>query len=175
MVTEQNKILEALKLAIEIENDSKGCYLKAVQTSGSEASRKLLESLALEEDTHSKKLETIYHAIQKKMAWPTVDFQPDKSKTLMALLNGVCETTGVNAKATSTELDVLNTAINKEKESYDFYKRQSQTATDEAERNFYEAIAAEEREHELILVHYNEYLTDPVDWFTRVEHHSLDG
>jgi rubrerythrin len=93
----------------------------------------------------------------------------------MDLLNGVCETTGVNAKATSTELDVLNTAINKEKESYDFYKRQSQSAIDEVERNFYEAIAAEEREHELILVHYNEYLTDPVDWFTRVEHHSLDG
>jgi len=29
-----------------------------------------------------------------------------------------------------------------------------------SERNFYEAIADEEREHELILVHYNEYLTD---------------
>ena len=175
MVTEQNKILEALKLAIEIENDSKGCYLKAVQTSGNEASRKLLESLALEEDAHSKKLETIYHAIQKKMAWPAVDFQPNKSKTLMDLLNGVCETTGVNAKATSTELDVLNTAINKEKESYDFYIRQSQNAVYDTERDFYEAIAAEEREHELLLLNYYEYLSAPVDWFTRVEHHSLDG
>jgi rubrerythrin len=175
MESEQNKILEALKTAIEMEKDGKECYLNAVLKSDNEAGRKLLQSLALEEDTHRQKLEEIYLTIQKKMAWPAVYFPPDKNKTLMDLLNGVCETAGVNANATRTELDVLNTAINKEKESYDFYKRQSQSATDEVERNFYEAIAAEEREHELILVHYNEYLTDPVDWFTRVEHHSLDG
>jgi hypothetical protein len=109
------------------------------------------------------------------MAWPTVYFPPDKNKTLMKLLTGVCETTGVNVKTNSIELGIINTAIKKEKESYDFYKSQSQNATTEDELNFYEAIADEEREHELILVHYNEYLTDPVDWFTRVEHHSLDG
>ena len=44
-----------------------------------------------------------------------------------------------------------------------------------AEREFYKALAAEEKEHELILVDYYEYLTNPVDWFTRMEHHSLDG
>jgi rubrerythrin len=93
----------------------------------------------------------------------------------MDLLTGVCETTGLNIKTNSIESGIINNAITKEKESYDFYKSQSQNATTEAERNFYEAIADEEREHELILVHYNEYLTDPVDWFTRVEHHSLDG
>ena len=175
MEPEQNKILEALKTAIEKEKADKECYLNAVLKSDNEAGRKLLQSLALEEDTHRQKLEEIYVTIQKEMTWPAVYFPSDKSKTLMDLLTGVCETTGVNVKNTSTELGIINTAIKKEKESYDFYKSQSQNATDKAERNFYEAIADEERDHELILVHYNEYLTDPVDWFTRVEHHSLDG
>ena len=144
MESEQNKILEVLKTAIEKEKDDKECYLNAVLKSGNEASRKLLQSLALEEDTHRQKLEDIYLTIQKKMAWPAVYFPPDKSKTLMDLLTGVCETTGVNVKTSSIELGIINTAIKKEKESYDFYKRQSQNATTEAESNFYEAIAEEE-------------------------------
>jgi rubrerythrin len=175
MESEQNKILEALKTAIEKEKADKECYLNAVLKSDNEAGRKLLQSLALEEDTHRQKLEEIYLAIQKKMAWPAVYFPLDKSKKLMDLLTGVCETSGVYLKTSTIELGIINTAIKKEKESYDFYKSQSQNASDKAERNFYEAIADEEREHELILVHYNEYLTDPVDWFTRVEHHSMDG
>jgi rubrerythrin len=175
MTTEQNKILEALKIAIDIEKDGKECYLTAVQKSDNEAGRKLLQSLALEEDTHQQKLEEIYHTIQKRMRWPVVAFQSDKGKTLSDLLTGTCEAIGVNVKTNSTELEAINTAISKEKESYDFYERQSQNATNDTERAFYKTIASEEREHELILVHYYEYLADPIDWFTRVEHHSLDG
>ena len=54
----------------------------------------------------------------------------------MDLLTGVCETTGLNVKTSSIELDVLNTAINKEKESYDFYKSQSQNATNDSRAQF---------------------------------------
>jgi rubrerythrin len=175
MTTEQNKIMGALKTAIDIEKDGKECYLTAVQKSDNEAGRKLLHSLALEEDTHLKKLEEIYHSIQNKMGWPAVAFEPDKGKSLRELFIGACKVTGVSVKGSSTEVDAINTAIGKEKESYDFYKQQSKDATYETERAFYEAVAAEEREHELILVHYYEYLTDPVDWFTRVERHSLDA
>jgi len=57
MESEQNKVLEALKTAIKMENDGKECYLNAVLKSDNEAGRKLLQSLALEEDTHRQKLE----------------------------------------------------------------------------------------------------------------------
>jgi rubrerythrin len=52
------------------------------------AARKLLQSLALEEDTHRQKLEEIYLTIQKSMGWPAVYFPLDKSKTLRDLLTG---------------------------------------------------------------------------------------
>ena len=167
MVTEQDKILEALKIAIDMENDGKECYRQASQESGNEVGRKLLQSLALEEDTHRQKFVEIYQAMQKRKGWPATDFRPDKGKRLRELFTGTCELIGVNVKAGATEFDAINTAIDKEKKSYDFYNRQSQNATYDAERDFYEALAAEEREHELILVNYYEYLTDPVDWFTR--------
>jgi rubrerythrin len=174
-MTEQDKILEALKIAIEMENDGKECYQQASQESGNEVGRKLLQSLALEEDTHRQKFVEMYQAMQEKKGWPVTNFKPDKGKKLRALFTGTCEIIGVNVKAVATEFDAINTAIDKEKKSYDFYEHQSQNATYDAERDFYEALAAEEREHELILVDYYEYLTDPAGWFTRTEHHSLDG
>ena len=175
MVTEQDKILEALKIAIDMENDGKECYQQASQESGNEVGRKLLQSLAFEEDTHRQKFVEMYHALQESNGWPVTDFQPDKGKKLRALFTGTCEVIGVNVKAGASELGAIKTAIDKEKKSYDFYNNQSQNATHDGERDFYEALAAEEMEHELILVDYYEYLTDPVDWLTRVEHHSLDG
>jgi len=175
MVTEQDKILEAVKIAIDMENDGKECYQQASQQSGNEVGRKLLQSLAIEEDIHRQKFIEIYQTIEKKKGWPAADFRPDSGKRLRELFTRACEVTGVQAKVGATEFDAINTAIAKEKKSYDFYNSQGQKATYDEERNFYRALAAEEREHELILVNYYEYLTDPVDWFTRMEHHSLDG
>lgn len=43
MVTEQDKTLEALQIAINIENDGKECYLKTSEGSSNEVGKKLLE------------------------------------------------------------------------------------------------------------------------------------
>jgi len=62
-----------------------------------------------------------------------------------------------------------------ESKTYDFYKSQVKKATYAAEREFYETLAAEEREHHLILLDYYEYLKNPAGWFVKQEHPSLDG
>ena len=175
MVTEHDTILEALKIAIELEKDGKKYYLQASHESCNEVGRTLFQSLALEEDAHNHKIVEIYNVIQKQEGWPAEIFQPDRGRALRELFTQTCEATGVNVKGAAAELDAINTAIDKEKKSYDFYFRQSQNAIYATERDFYESLAGEEREHELILLYYLEYLSDPVDWFTRMEHHSLDG
>ena len=66
MATEQNKILEALQIVIQMEIDGKDYYLKASQESSNELGRQLLQSLAAEEDIHRQKFEEIYNAIRNK-------------------------------------------------------------------------------------------------------------
>jgi rubrerythrin len=171
----QQKMLEALKIAIEMENSGKECYQNAIRASHSEAGKKLLQSLITAEDEHRRKLEQIYKAIETGKGWPVVKSQPDAQKKLNELFSLACEAPGIGKRADDTEIGVLNTAITKEKQSYDFYTQQSQNTADVNEKAFYAAVASEEKGHELILVNYAEYLADPVDWFTRVEHHSLDG
>jgi len=175
MVTDQDKTLEALQIAIQMEIDGKEYYLKVSQESSSELGKKLLASLAAEEDVHRRKFEEIYNAIRNKKAWPVTDFQPDGGKGLRTIFARATEEMGANIKAPATELDAIQTAMNMENKTYDFYKSQGGNATHDAERDFYETLATEEREHHLILLDYYEYLKDPAGWFVKKEHPSLDG
>jgi rubrerythrin len=175
MTDEQEKTLEALQTALEMEIDGKECYLQASKESKNEVGSKLLASLAKEEDNHRRRFAEIYEAMRKKKDWPIVRLEPERVKKLRQLFNQTCELVGVNVSGNSTELDAIKTSIDKEKKSYDFYGRQSQSAKYETERDFFKNLAAEEKEHELILLDYYEYLSNPAAWFLKSEHHSLDG
>ena len=175
MVTEQDKTLKGLQIAIQMEIDGKKYYLKASEESGNELGRKLLQSLAAEEDIHRQKFVEIYNAIRNKRAWPTTDFKPDGGKRLRTIFAMTSEEMGANVKAVNTEFDAIKTAVDMETKTYDFYKSQSREATYAVERDFYEALATEEREHHLILLDYYEYIKDPAGWFVTKEHPSLDG
>jgi rubrerythrin len=175
MRTAQDKTLEALQIATQMEIDGKQYYLKAAQESSNEIGKKLMESLAREEDTHRLKFEEIYNAIQSKKAWPTTDFQPDGGKRLRTLFVKATEEISSNTRVPATELDAIRTAMDMENKTYDFYKSQSKNASYDAEREFYDTISEEEREHHLILLDYYEYLKDPAGWFVSKEHPSLDG
>ena len=62
-----------------------------------------------------------------------------------------------------------------ENKSRDIYLSRGKEATYDAERNFYETLAAEERGHHMVLLDYYEYLKDPAGWFVMKERPSLDG
>ena len=175
MVTEQDKTLEALQIAIQMEIDGKEYYVKASQKSSNELGKRLLASLAVEEDVHRQKFKEIYEAIRSKKAWPVTDFKPDRGKKLRTVFATATEEMGVNIKVPATELDAIQTAMQMENKTYDFYKNQTQNATYDAERDLYKTLAAEERGHYLVLLDYYEYLKDPAGWFVKKEHPSLDG
>jgi len=174
MVTEQSKTLEGLKLAIQTEIDGKEYYRKVSRSSDNQLGRQLFQTLAAEEDIHRRKFEEIYRAISSKKAWPRTDFQPDGGKRLRTIFIKATEEMGANVKVPTTELDAVKRAIDMEIKSYELYKSRSLTTTYDAERDFYELVAAEEREHHLILLDYQEYLSDPAGWFVTTEHPSLD-
>jgi len=175
MVTEQDRTLEALQIAIQMEIDGKEYYLKTSQGSGNELGKKLLETLGAEEDIHRQKFVEIYNAIRNKKAWPVTDFQPDGGRTLRTIFARATEEPGSNRKAPATELDAIQSAMDMENKSCDFYRNQGNNATSDTERDFYQTVATEEREHHIILLDYYEYLQDPAGWFVKKEHPSLDG
>ena len=175
MEAERNRTLQALRVALQMEIDGREFYLKASRESSNDLGKKLLQSLAGEEDLHRQKFEEIYQALRDKEGWPATDFQPDGGKSLRTIIAQAIEETDSEVKAQATELDSVKTAMDMENKTHDYYKSQSRTATYDTERGFYETLAAEAREHYLVLLDYYEYLKDPAGWFVQKEHPSLDG
>ncbi len=172
MTKEQDKILKILQLAIRMEQDGKKFYLRASQDSRHQLGKKLLETLAGEEDIHRQQFEKIFEAIRQKKAWPKTDFYPDKGAVIKTIF---AQATRETHPSSVTEQDAIKVAIDMENQSYDLYKTQAATAASDTEKTFFEALAAEERGHQIALTDYLEYLEDPADWFRVKEHHSLDG
>ena len=175
MEPEQNKTLETLQIAIQMEIDGKQFYRKASQSSGNQLGKELFQSLAAEEDIHRQKFKEIYSAIGRKKAWPKTDFQPDKGKRLRTIFAQATRTVDSAITVIDTELDAVKTAMDMENKTYDFYKSRGENATYDAEERFYQALAAQERAHHQVLLEYYEFLKDPAAWFVAKEHPSLDA
>jgi rubrerythrin len=175
MTNEQDKTIQGLRTAIQMEIDGKEFYLKASKESKNKLGKKLLESLSREEDNHRRKFEEIYNAIKNKRGWPKVDFQPDGGQKLRTIFARATEEVSSTDKSPSTELEAVQTAMDMENASRDFYTNQAKIATYDTEKEFYENLVSEEKEHYLILLDYYEFLKDPAGWFTVKEHPSLDG
>ena len=175
MTTDQDKTLAGVKIAIQMEIDGKEYYQKASQASGNQLGKKLLRQLASEEDLHRQTFEQIFDAIRGREGWPKVDFQPDGGRGLRTIFARATQEPGADVRASATELDAVKTAMDMENKTYDFYNGQAKNAAYDAEREFYQALMIQEKEHHLILLDYYEYLKDPAAWFVKSEHPSLDA
>ncbi len=175
MTKEQDKSVAALEKAIQMEIDGKEYYLKASENTGNELGKKLLQSLAAEEDIHRKVFEDIFESIRNKQGWPRKEFHVDGGRALRTVFANAIENMDREVKSMPEELDAVQTAMVMENKTYDFYKERGNKATYDAEKLFYEALAEQEEEHHRILLDYYEFLKNPSAWFVEKEHHSLDG
>ncbi|MBT3363023.1 MAG: ferritin family protein [Chloroflexi bacterium] len=171
---EFTETLKVLETAIQMEIDGKKFYLAASDESTNDLGKKLLASLAKEEDYHRQKFEDIFSDIQAKKSWPKSDFVADGGRSLRAIFSNALKDTAATTGTTS-EIDAVKTAIDMEAKTLDYYRENGARAKFTGEKEFYEALAGQEREHQLILIDYHEYLTNPAAWYTGKEHHSMDA
>ena len=175
MKEQAERIARALETALQMEKEGKEFYQKAGQSSDNSLAKKLLQHLAEQEDVHIQKINEIYQAIKRTAEWPEKETTFKHEKSLKSVFREAIDSMDKDAKASSSELEALKTAMNMEDKSYSFYRSRDAEAVTPAEKSFYQALTAEEREHYLALLDSYEYLTDPQGWLTKDEHWGLDG
>jgi rubrerythrin len=172
---EQNKTLEAIKFAIQMEIDGKKYYLQASRKSDNKVGRELFKWLAGEEDKHRRLFGKIFGTIRKQKAWPEVGIQPRKGAILDTVFSQEMKAAAASVKASGGELESIAKAMELEEKTRKYYREHGQQAGYDAEKKLYSALAAEEEGHYLALVDYREYLINPAGYFVKAERHSLDG
>ena len=175
MKEQAQKIAQALETALHMEIEGKEFYHKAGERSDNLLAKNLFQRLAAEEDLHIQKINEVYKAIEGRAEWPEKETTFEHEKSLRSVFREALEGMDRETEASSSELEALKTAMNMEDKSYSFYKSRDEEAASAAEKSFYQALTAEEREHYLALLDSYEYLSDPQGWFTKKEHWRLDG
>jgi rubrerythrin len=175
MDSEQTKTLKALQYAIQMEIEGKDYYVKASQKCGVKAGKELFEWLAGQEDWHRQKFEQIYEAVKNRKAWPDIKISAGDKNAPATIFSQITKATYCEVKEPTAELSAIDGAMELENKTYDYYKKQAADAVYEAQKGFYTTLSGEERKHYLALVDYREYIINPEGWFTKMEHHTLDG
>ncbi|MDD5647749.1 MAG: ferritin family protein [Dehalococcoidia bacterium] len=170
----QTAIIDALKYALRMELDGKKFYKLAARDSTNRVGQDLFSWLADQEELHYKRFEEIYAAIISEKGWPASSIKPPKPIRLGTLFSRLIKESAQPA-GSKAEIGSADRAIDLEIRSRDYYRERSDKASSDSEKKFFQSISAEEQGHYLALVDYKEYISDPVDWFTRTEHHLLDG
>jgi rubrerythrin len=116
--------------------------------------------------------EQIYHAIEAKSKWPEIKVEASQTLTSTNLFS---QSPGGYTKVSASELESVQTAIEMENKTLDYYLASADKALYSVEKQYYEALARQERTHQALLLDYFEFLKDPAQWFTTKEHQSLDG
>lgn len=171
----QAAIIDALKYALQMELDGKKFYALTARESTNRVGKDLYSWLADQEGIHYKRFEDIYSAITAGRGWPHASVKPGTPVKLGTLFSGLINKEGKPVGAEAAEIDSTDKAIGLEIKSRDYYIQRADKASSDDEAKFFKDISAEEQGHYLALVDYKEYISDPVGWFTRTEHHLLDG
>jgi len=168
-------LIETVKYSIQMELDGKKFYVTAGKQSENRLGKELYSWLATQEDHHRAKFESIYQSISEKKGMPVEHITLNKTNGIGTMFREAIKITGKTLKAKKTELAAVEKAIEMEIKSRDYYKKQAAGSASDIVREFLMAVSAEEQGHYLALIDYREYMADPADWFTRTEHHLLDG
>jgi rubrerythrin len=175
MAGEQETTIAALKTSIKMEIDGKEFYDKSSQASTNELGKQLLKRLSAEEDLHRQVFEQIYKNVSAHRGWPDKKIGYDAGRHLKTVFAKAMEAMSRDPKAIPTEMSAIETAMAMENKTYDFYTKRSGLATYKGEKEFYDEVAAQEKEHHRVLLDYYEFLKDPAAWYKVKEHLMVDG
>jgi rubrerythrin len=176
MANEQEITVKALQTSIQMEIDGKEFYKKASKASTNKLGKNLLKRLAEEEDIHRTVFENIYNTIRADKGWPSEQkYQPDAGQRLRTVFAEAIEDMGKGTRAIPSEINAIEKAMEMENKTYDFYTRRSAASSFPAEKQFYDSVAVQEKEHHRVLLDYYEFLKNPAAWFVEKEHPSIDG
>ena len=176
MTNGQDRSLQMLSEALELEKKGEAFYKEAVSTCQNDLGREIFRMLMKEEGLHMDRILKIYNSLKEGQTW-SEEWKSIKPghKDLRVLFREMASEHGTKITTNASDLDALNMGIDLEWRSIAFYKKNLTNAQGSIERDFIEQMIGEENGHHAVLSDMKLYLADPTGWFFEHEHTGLDG
>ncbi|MEE9401654.1 MAG: ferritin family protein [Desulfobacteria bacterium] len=172
----QDRSLQMLSTALELEKKGKNFYDKAVSTCHDAVGREIFRMLMKDEIMHMDRIQKIYESLKAGETWSDEwkSIEPGH-KDLGVLFREMVSDHGKDITAKTSDIEALDVGIDLESRAITFYQGHLSKADDSLEREFLEHIITEEKGHHAALSDMKLYLSDPAAWFVEQEHPGLDG
>jgi len=174
-----NNILEALNMAIDMEKKGYDIYRQAAGKTANKLGKSTLEAIAAKELDHIKAIEEFSERIGAKA--PNLDKAislinvKEKKNYILPIMEKLKTELETKIKADSDLKKAYKVAMGLEKETYNFYKKLSNEASEPQTKKFFEFLMGEENTHYELLQETLEYLERPGDWFREKERWIVEG
>ena len=170
------RTMKMLSTALEMEEKGKAFYQRAVSTCKNDVGKEIFQTLMEDENVHMVRIRSIYETLSGKQAWSENWKELNVAHDDLGLIfENMAKKRGPEIDVDTSDLEALDTGIDFESRSVEFYEKQLTKATNPLEQEFIGKMVAEERGHHAALTDMKFYLSDPAGWFREKEHGSLDG
>ena len=173
MKTEER--LSALEVALNNEVREREFYLKHAAKTKNPLGKIMFERIGDEELEHYERLKQLHERWEQGKEWPETVPLVVEGTAVRSILADILKNAEEMLPENINDLKAVRTAIAFEAKGAAFYAELGKGVSDAKEKAFFNLRAQIENEHYLTLKDTEEYLTDPVSWYRRREHHSLDG
>ena len=167
--------LNALEVALNNEMREREFYLKNAKRTKNALGKKMFQQIGDDELEHYQRLKELNQKWTKKEKWPeTVPLMVNQTVVKDILLDFL-KKADEKSQSDTDDLEAVRTAIDFEAKGAKFYADLRDGVTNPREKEFFGLLATIENEHYLSLKDTEEYLIDPISWYRKMEHHTLDG
>jgi rubrerythrin len=174
MMNEKER-LSALEVALNNEMREREFYLKNANRTKNPLGKKMFQQIGDDELEHYERLKQLHQKWSKQEKWPeTVPLKVKDTIVKDILLEFVKRVDETN-KGDANDLEAVQTALDFEAKGAKFYAELRDSVTNPKEKEFFGLLSKMENEHYLSLKDTEEYFIDPVSWYRKAEHHTLDG
>lgn len=176
MSNADDRSVQMLCAALEMEEKGKAYYEKALAASRNPLGREIFRTLIEDEIVHRKRIQTIYDGLLKKQGWkkdwehlacPVQDWG--------TVFRDLAAKYAQGGTAEADDLEAVEIARDFELKSIEFYESHRAQSTDPLEQAFLNQMILEEKSHYRALQDTHYYLTDPAGWFMEKEKAGLEG
>ncbi len=174
MINQKDR-LNALEVALNNEMREREFYLKNSKRTKNPLGKKMFQQIGDDELEHYERLKQLHQKWSKQEKWPETVPLKVKDTIVKDILLEFVKKVDVTAKGDSNDLEAVRTAIDFEAKGAKFYAEIRDSVTNPKEKEFFDLLAKMENEHYLSLKDTEEYFIDPVSWYRKAEHHTLDG
>jgi len=170
---------EALKLALQTEEEGYKLYKSGADNSKNDLVKGIFQQLFKDELMHMDLIKRFYSVLNETGSWAKLSEEEKNYKGLKGEIktifsNALEELKSEKSQVSETDLEVYKKAIEFEKNGVKMYDRLLKETDDDKASKFYTFLRDMEQDHADVLDNTFQYLKNPDNWYLQQEGWTLD-